>query len=106
MGTAISIRDELIMGKILNLLGFVIAVVNASRGQHNAFFDQRICPDGYLYAGEDTKKDDHELKGLAWEKEIARSPVYSCYKITNLYCRAAVGSQIAASHVPFNAAVD
>ena len=29
------------MGKILNLLGFVIAVVNASRGQHNAFFDQR-----------------------------------------------------------------
>lgn len=94
------------MGKILNLLGFVIAVVNASRGQHNAFFDQRICPDGYLYAGEDTKKDDHELKGLAWEKEIARSPVYSCYKITNLDWGASNDSSKVPYQMTFNAAVD
>jgi len=36
----------------------------------------RVCPEGFDYAGEDTK-----LLGSYWSEEIYRSPVYSCYKI-------------------------
>lgn len=36
----------------------------------------RVCPEGFIYAGEDTIK----LLGVSYE-EVARSPVYSCYKV-------------------------
>jgi len=91
------------MGRILYLLCF-LALAKAD----NDFFKARICPDGYHYAGEDTKKADNgTLKGVAWEEVINRSPVYSCYKISELDQAWANSND---SEVPyqmtFNAAVD
>ena len=67
-----------------------------------------VCPSGYHYAGEDTKRDENtNLKGVAWKEEIARSPVYSCYKISDLN---KAWSNDTTGDVPyqmtFNAAVD
>ena len=35
-----------------------------------------MCPEGYFYAGEDTK----DLRDI-WLEEYSRSPTYSCYKV-------------------------
>lgn len=40
----------------------------------------RICPKGFTYAGEDSPKDDGLMLKSYWSEEVARSPVYSCYK--------------------------
>jgi len=90
------------MRKILNLCLVGLAVANAS---HNPLFDQRICPDGYQYAGDDSPQG---LKTLEWKEEIARSPVYSCYKITSLeqYWGASKDSKDVPYQMTFNAAVD
>lgn len=45
---------------------------------------KRLCPDGYLYAGDDTKIEDLPMENEprdVWYEEAARSPEYSCYKI-------------------------
>merc|ERR1712142_61473 len=37
----------------------------------------RVCPSGFVYLGEDT----HPMLSAYWTEEVARSPVYSCYKV-------------------------
>jgi len=84
--------------KVLLLLVGLAAYSSA-----NFFTDQRLCPDGYFYAGDDFTTPDnypppphdhhhhnphnHEsdnLESLGWEEEIGESPQYSCYKIVDI----------------------
>lgn len=65
----------------LLLIGICLAVPSFA---YDTFYspdgDKRLCPDGYVYAGEDTKSVTKDV----WIEEADRSPAYSCYKIFNV----------------------
>jgi len=69
------------MEKSVGLLFLVGALGLASADR--SIFNQRLCPDGYHYAGEDTPKNHTEgnLTGVAWEEKLHTTDPYSCYKI-------------------------
>lgn len=59
------------------ILAFALAsVASAYQDFYAPNGDTRLCPEGYFYAGEDTK----DLRDI-WLEEYSRSPTYSCYKV-------------------------
>jgi len=72
---------------ILFSLTALASAVSADSNSSNPFDDiidyvtsGRVCPNGFTYAGEDTQR----LLSAYWTEEVARSPVYSCYKLLSL----------------------
>jgi len=73
--------------KSLIVFGCLFALSSATSGSNDTTINYvksaRKCPKGFTYAGEDTR---HEIAGMLgssyWTtQEVARSPVYSCYRV-------------------------